>query len=114
MRRFDRNKNKEDTMERVTRSESVLTPSTLAEKVVRLRHRLSSPEWRRYGYLLLAGKALGIALLLGGIYFISNLIGSTVTAADAPPDLKGNDIVNPINTVWTLVAAFLVFGRQAS
>jgi hypothetical protein len=26
--------------------------------------------------------------------------------------LKGNDIVNPINTVWTLVAAFLVFGMQ--
>ena len=26
--------------------------------------------------------------------------------------LKGNDIVNPLNTVWTLVAAFLVFGMQ--
>jgi hypothetical protein len=26
----------------------------------------------------------------------------------ADPVLKGNDIVNPINTVWTLVAAFLV------
>ena len=30
----------------------------------------------------------------------------------ADPVLKGNDIVNPINTVWTLVAAFLVFGMQ--
>ncbi len=37
--------------------------------------------------------------------------------ADAPaPDpydaVKAKDIVNPINTVWTLVAAFLVFGMQ--
>jgi Amt family ammonium transporter len=30
----------------------------------------------------------------------------------ADPVLKGNDIVNPINTVWTLIAAFLVFGMQ--
>ena len=26
--------------------------------------------------------------------------------------MKATDIVNPINTVWTLVAAFLVFGMQ--
>jgi Amt family ammonium transporter len=26
--------------------------------------------------------------------------------------LTGNDIVNPVNTAWTLVAAFLVFGMQ--
>src|SRR5712664_3601933 len=30
----------------------------------------------------------------------------------ADPDLKGNDIINPLNTAWTLVAAFLVFGMQ--
>src|SRR5260221_3141649 len=33
-----------------------------------------------------------------------------------PPDpylaVKGGDAVNPINTTWTLVAAFLVFGMQ--
>ena len=28
------------------------------------------------------------------------------------PEVKATDIVNPINTVWTLVAAFLVFGMQ--
>jgi len=58
--------------------------------------------------LLLTGKVPGLALLLGGIYLISNVIGSTVTAEDTPPEFKGDDIVNPINTVWTLVAAFLV------
>ena len=39
-----------------------------------------------------------------------DLIGWRTFAADAV--LRGNDIVNPINTVWTLVAAFLVFGMQ--
>src|SRR5262249_12825643 len=79
----------------------------------RLRARLRDPEWRRYGSLLLGGKALGIAVLLGAMYLISGFIGSGVRADDAAPVLKGNDIVNPINTVWTLVAAFLVFGMQA-
>jgi len=77
--------------------------------------RLRDPEWRRYGYLLLGGKALGLGLVLTAIYYVSSLIGAHVTAADAPPPpvLKGNDIVNPLNTVWTLLAAFLVFGMQA-
>ena len=84
------------------------------EKLTRLRTRLHDSEWRRYGYLLLGGKALGIALLLTAVYYTTAIIGTSVTAADAPPPvLKGNDIVNPINTVWTLLAAFLVFGMQA-
>jgi len=84
------------------------------DKVARLRSRLRDPEWRHYGYLLLGGKMLGIATLLGSIYVLTNMFGTTVHAEDAaPPVLTGNDIVNPINTVWTLVAAFLVFGMQA-
>ena len=39
-------------------------------------------------------------------------MGGRVFAADAPPEVKAADIVNPLNTVWTLVAAFLVFGMQ--
>ena len=61
--------------------------------------------------LLAIGKAVGIGLLLLATAFINpGLLGLKVLAAD--PVLKGNDIVNPINTVWTLVAAFLVFGMQ--
>ncbi len=82
-------------------------------KLARLRERFQDPKWRRYGYLLLSGKALGLVFLFGGMYLISSLLGSGVHAEDAAPVLKGNDIVNPINTVWTLVAAFLVFGMQA-
>ena len=72
---------------------------------------MRDPEWRRYGYLLLGGKALGIAMLLGVVALLMNVFGSPAQADDVV--LKGNDIVNPINTVWTLVAAFLVFGMQA-
>ena len=28
------------------------------------------------------------------------------------PEVKAADVVNPVNTAWTLVAAFLVFGMQ--
>ena len=84
---------------------------SFSEKASRLAKRLRDPEWRRYGGLLVAGKLLAIALLLGVMAFVNpDLIGFRAFAAD--PQLKGNDIVNPINTVWTLVAAFLVFGMQ--
>ena len=84
---------------------------SLSQKVLRLRKRLRDPEWRRYGTLLLTGKFTALALLLVVAIFVNpGLMGLRTFAAD--PTLKGNDIVNPINTVWTLIAAFLVFGMQ--
>lgn len=85
------------------------TKLTFAQKLFRLGTRLKSAEWRRYGTLLLTGKVTGVGLLLlAGVLMNPDMIGFRTFAAD--PTLKGNDIVNPINTVWTLVAAFLVFG----
>src|SRR5689334_299910 len=87
---------------------------TRMDRLARLQHRLRSAEWRRYGYLLLAGKALGLVGVFAIATLVSSAIGTPVRAEDAaPPALAGNAIVNPINTVWTLVAAFLVFGMQA-
>ena len=83
---------------------------SLSEKVVRLRIRLKDSEWRRYGKLLLAGKALGVCAVLLIITVTTGLFFTVVHAADA--EVKAADIVNPINTVWTLLAAFLVFGMQ--
>jgi len=80
--------------------------------LARLRARLRDPEWRRYGYLLVAGKVLGLAALFGAIMLIAEILGHPVEAADAPKVLTGSDVVNPLNTVWTLLAAFLVFGMQ--
>jgi len=80
-------------------------------KISRLGKRLRDREWRRYIYLLLVGKATAIALLiLVAIPLVSHFVGSPALAAD--PVLKGNDIVNPLNTLWTLLAAFLVFAMQ--
>lgn len=83
---------------------------TLRQKISRLRSRLADREWRRYGGLLLAGKFLGVGIVLFGIHYISQLCFTTVHAADTV--LKPADVVNPINTTWTLIAAFLVFGMQ--
>jgi Amt family ammonium transporter len=81
-----------------------------AERFIRLRGRLRDPEWKRYGKLLLLGKALGVGVVLLVIAVVSGLFFGRVYAADA--EVKAADIVNPINTVWTLIAAFLVFGMQ--
>jgi len=80
-------------------------------RLKRWRQRLNSPEWRRYGAVLLAGKMAGLAILAGAVYYFNpGLFGHRVFAADSM--LKAADIVNPLNTMWTLVAAFLVFGMQ--
>src|SRR6516225_3451164 len=84
---------------------------TFSQKLERLRLRMREPEWRKYGRILLTGKLTGAALiLLLAVVMHPEMIGFASHAAD--PVLKGNDIVNPINTVWTLLAAFLVFGMQ--
>jgi Amt family ammonium transporter len=80
-------------------------------KLARLRERMRDPQWRKYGGVVLVGKMAGLALVGVAVYYFNpGLFGHKVFAAD--PSLKGNDIVNPINTVWTLIAAFLVFAMQ--
>jgi ammonium transporter, Amt family len=80
-------------------------------KLARLRERMRDPQWRKYGGVVLAGKMGGLALVAVAVYYFNpGLFGHKVFAAD--PLLKGNDIVNPVNTAWTLIAAFLVFGMQ--
>ncbi len=81
-----------------------------AEKLTRLRGRMKDPEWRRYAKLVFAGKGLGIGLCLLIMFAVTSIFFSHVYAAD--PEVKAADIVNPVNTTWTLVAAFLVFGMQ--
>ncbi len=82
-----------------------------AGRLGRWRQRLRDREWRRYAYTLLFGKFAAVLLLMVVVLpIVSHFIGLPAMAAD--PELKGNDIVNPINTLWTLLAAFLVFAMQ--
>src|ERR1700693_5857163 len=83
---------------------------SLAKKLSRLSVRLRDPEWRRYGGTLLAGKTIGVGMVLMIMTVVSGIFFSHVLAADA--EVKAADVVNPVNTAWTLVAAFLVFGMQ--
>src|SRR5438094_8975153 len=83
---------------------------SLAEKFSRLAVRLRDPDWRRYGGTLLAGKAVGVGMVLMVMTVVSGVFFSHVLAADA--EVKAADVVNPVNTAWTLVAAFFVFGMQ--
>ncbi len=83
---------------------------SLSEKLSRLAVRLRAPEWRRYGKLLFAGKLMGVGLTLVVMAAMSYLVFGRVYAADA--EVKAADVVNPVNTAWTLIAAFLVFGMQ--
>src|SRR5713226_7202292 len=85
---------------------------SLSERFARLAVRLRDPEWRRYGGLLLGGKMLGIGLVLLIMAVASGLFFTHVYAQTGAPEVKGADVVNPVNTAWTLVAAFLVFGMQ--
>src|SRR5438105_5055342 len=102
----------------------------LTGRFARLRLRLKDPEWRRYGMTLLLGKMLGLAILLLAILSISMWLKSGHAYAETPATtqaampmtmpattqaaapLTGTDIISPLNTVWTLIAAFLVFGMQ--
>jgi Amt family ammonium transporter len=84
---------------------------TFSEKVGRLKVRLRNPEWRRYGGTLLAGKVIGVGAVLAIMSVVTYVFFAHVLADDAPA-VKAADIVNPVNTAWTLVAAFLVFGMQ--
>src|SRR5438876_883584 len=84
---------------------------SLSQKFSRLSVRMRDPEWRRYAKTVFAGKALGLALVLLIMAAVSGLFFAHVYA-DSGPEVKAADVVNPVNTAWTLIAAFLVFGMQ--
>jgi Amt family ammonium transporter len=88
------------------------SPLSFSQKFGRLGSRLKDPQWRWYGATLLAGKALGIAAVFGVMMLVTKVLYPSVFAAETPVT-KASDIINPINTLWTLVAAFLVFCMQA-
>jgi ammonium transporter, Amt family len=82
----------------------------------RLMERLKQKDYRVHVAWILAGKMIGLAVLLLAIKGLSSYVFHPAFADDAaaaatpPPDPP---YVNPINTMWTLVAAFLVFFMQA-
>src|SRR5204863_9450503 len=76
----------------------------------RITTNLSDPDMRAKVLALAGGKAIGLVLLLTAmsIYLGGGLFAQAPTAAPTGPTPE----INAINTAWTLIAAFLVFGMQ--
>ncbi len=84
--------------------------------ITTLRVRIKERERQKAFASYLGGKLIGVTLALVIVYALVWYMGSKAGAAtlhmDSPP-VKADDIVNPVNTTWTLVTAFLVFFMQA-
>src|SRR6202163_1043899 len=72
------------------------------------RERLRDADVRKKAGSLLLGKMIGLAIVL---FFISKVWMPNAAYADTAPALPP-PYINAINTVWTLVAAYLVFCMQ--
>src|SRR5262249_23711963 len=57
------------------------------------------------------GKAIGVSLLMLLVWGVPSYFGHVAHAEEAAG--AHSEVVNPLNTVWTLSAAFLVFFMQA-
>ena len=80
----------------------------------RLMERLKQKDVRRHIAWIMAGKVLGIVVLLLAIKVIGTYVFHPAFADDAAADSASRSpYVNPINTMWMLVTAFLVFFMQA-
>ena len=71
---------------------------------------MKASDRRRVFFALLGGKAIGFAILMLIMVGIPAYFGHKAFADDAPPPPA---YVNPINTMWVCITAFLVFFMQA-
>ena len=79
---------------------------------VRLR-RFREKETRRVFVALLAGKMIGVGALLAAMWGFTTFLGGAPASAQTAVTHTANDLINPVNTIWVLVTAFLVFFMQA-
>ncbi|MDQ6910085.1 MAG: ammonium transporter [Actinomycetota bacterium] len=76
--------------------------------------QLKDRETRKLMWVILSGKMLGIVGVFAAIKGFQWAFSTAAWAQDAQPVVhQANDIISPINTVWVLVTAFLVFFMQA-
>lgn len=75
--------------------------------------RIRGTDFRRRFLATFSGKMLGVLAMFLVMAGACAFFGASAYA-DGAPALKGDEpFINPINTTWTLVAAFLVFFMQA-
>jgi len=76
--------------------------------------QLTRDKWA-LGATVFSGKMIGLGLVVLAIFTLPGFFGSAAHAAAAPakPTDLETGMMNSIDTVWTLVAAFLVFAMQS-
>ncbi|MEI8186956.1 MAG: ammonium transporter [Chlorobiaceae bacterium] len=79
----------------------------------RIRENMSKQKNWKLGLTIFAGKMIGLFLVLLSMSTLTGIVGIPAMAAAPTYTPMETNLVNSINTVWTLVAAFLVFGMQA-
>ena len=75
-----------------------------------LRKMTKAEKWRTAGAMF-GGKIIGLGIVLVAMVMVPGLIGLQAHGADTFTAHETN-MMSSINTAWTLVAAFLVFGMQ--
>src|ERR1700730_15075199 len=81
----------------------------------RLRRLKEEKETRKLIAVIMGGKMLGLMVILGTMKGFAWYFDSSAHAAATRPTavVQANDLVSPVNTVWVLLTAFLVFFMQA-
>src|ERR1700730_5940845 len=82
----------------------------IKEKLKRLR---DEKDTRRLILTILGGKMIGLVAVLGAIKGFFWFFETAAGAQTSAPAIAAKDLVSPINTIWVLVTAFLVFFMQA-
>ncbi len=59
------------------------------------------------------GVTLAVLAVWAVTWYFSSKLGAATLHTQNTPAVQATDIVNPVNTMWTLIAAFLVFVMQA-
>ena len=79
----------------------------------RISENISKPKnWKLFAAFF-GGKMLGLLAVVAAMVLIPGLIGGTSANAAETYTAHETSMMNSLNTVWTLVAAALVFGMQA-
>jgi len=89
-----------------------ITAPTRGRYFSTIKENISKPKnWKLFAAFF-GGKMLGLLAVIAAMVLVPGLIGTSAHAADTYTAHE-TSIINSLNTVWTLVAAALVFGMQA-
>ncbi len=79
----------------------------------RIRENMSKQKNWKLGVTFFAGKMIGLFLVLLAMSTLTGIVGIPAMAAAPTYTPLETNMINSVNTLWTLIAAALVFGMQA-